>query len=130
MVAWGIPLAVIGLFPGALLAGGLLVVAGSGGTIMDVVGRNLLQRSAPDRVLTRVFGVLEGTFMGAFGLGAVTTPVLLALVGAQGAFVPNRPCSSALPDTSNASASRQARRSFVRESRVIGSTLLRAVRSM
>lgn len=87
LLAWGLPLAVAGLLPIALVVGGLLLLAGAGRTVMDVVGRTLLQRSAPDKVLTRVFGVVEGMFMGAFGLGSITTPVLLGLVGPQGSFV-------------------------------------------
>ena len=87
LLAWGLPLAVAGLLPMPLVVGGLLLLAGAGRTVMDVVGRTLLQRSAPDEVLTRVFGVVEGMFMGAFGLGSITTPVLLGLVGPQGAFV-------------------------------------------
>lgn len=87
LLAWGLPLAASGLLPLPLVVGGLLLLGGAGRTVMDVVGRTLLQRSAPDEVLTRVFGVVEGIFMGAFGLGSITTPVLLSLVGPQGAFV-------------------------------------------
>ena len=87
LLAWGLPLAVAGLLPMPLVVGGLLLLAGAGRTVMDVVGRTLLQRSAPDEVLTRVFGVVEGMFMGAFGLGSIATPVLLGLVGPQGSFV-------------------------------------------
>ncbi len=87
LLAWGLPLAVVGLLPLPLVVGGLVLLAGAGRTIMDVVGRTLLQRSTPDAVLTRVFGVVEGIFMGAFGLGSVATPVLLGLVGLHGTFV-------------------------------------------
>lgn len=87
LLAWGLPLAAAGLLPLPLVVGGLLLIAGAGRTVMDVVGRTLLQRSAPDEVLTRVLGVVEGIFMGAFGLGSIATPVLLSLVGAQGTFV-------------------------------------------
>lgn len=87
LLAWGLPLAVAGLLPMPLVVGGLLLLAGAGRTVMDVVGRTLLQRSAPDEVLTRVFGVVEGMFMAAFGLGSIATPVLLGLVGPRGAFV-------------------------------------------
>lgn len=87
LLAWGLPLAAAGLLPMPLVVGGLLLLAGAGRTVMDVVGRTLLQRSAPDEVLTRVFGVVEGMFMAAFGLGSITTPLLLSLAGTQGAFV-------------------------------------------
>lgn len=87
LLAWGLPLAAAGLLPVPLVVGGLLLLAGAGRTVIDVVGRTLLQRSAPDEVLTRVFGVVEGMFMAAFGLGSITTPLLLGLAGTQAAFV-------------------------------------------
>jgi MFS family permease len=54
---------------------------------MDVVGRTLLQRVAPDRMLTRVFGLLEGMQTAALAIGSVVAPVLIALAGGRGAFV-------------------------------------------
>jgi hypothetical protein len=87
LLAWGIPLLGIGLVPIAALAGVLLVVAGAGRTVQDVVGRTLLQRTSPDAVLARVLGVVEAAFMGAFGVGGALAAVLIGVAGAQGAFV-------------------------------------------
>ncbi len=87
LLIWGMPLAGIGLLPMPLVAGALLVCAGAGRTVMDVLGRTLLQRAAPDAVLTRVLGVVEGLYMAAFGLGAIIVPGLIAAAGPEGAFV-------------------------------------------
>lgn len=46
------------------------VVAGGAITLLDVVGRTMLQRVVDDAVLTRVFGVVEALWMAGVGLGA------------------------------------------------------------
>lgn len=87
IVVWAVPLLLIGLVPGAAAALGLLAAAGIGRVLMGVSGRTLLQRVAPDRLLTRVFGVLEGMQTGALALGSVLAAVMVALAGPRGAFV-------------------------------------------
>lgn len=87
LLAWGLPIAIIGVLPVPALAAVLLVVAGAGRTVQDVVGRTLLQRASPDAVLSRVLGVVEAMFMGSFGIGGALAAVLIALAGTQGAFV-------------------------------------------
>lgn len=87
LLAWGIPLIVIGVVPVPIVVGTLLVVAGAGRTTQDVIGRTLLQRTSPDAVLSRVLGVVEGVFMAAFGLGSILVPALIAMVGPEVAFV-------------------------------------------
>jgi MFS family permease len=87
IVLWALPLAVIGLLASPLFAFGLLAVAGLGRIVMDVAGRTLLQRVAPDAMLARVFGLLEGVHMGSLALGSIAAPALIGLAGARGAFV-------------------------------------------
>lgn len=84
---WALPLLLIGVLPGPVAALGLLAAAGLGRLLMDVAGRTLLQRVAPDRLLTRVFGVLEGMQTAALAIGAIVAPALIALAGQRGAFV-------------------------------------------
>jgi MFS family permease len=87
MVLWGFPIALIGVWPSAVLAVAMLGCVGVGNTIVDVAGMTLLQRSADDEVLARVFGVLESLIVGSIALGAAAAPLLIAGIGARGALL-------------------------------------------
>jgi hypothetical protein len=87
IVLWALPLLLIGLLPGVAAALLLLAAAGTGRILMDVAGRTLLQRVAPERMLTRVFGVLEGLQTASLALGSIVAPALILLAGERGAFV-------------------------------------------
>jgi MFS family permease len=87
IVLWALPLATIGLPALPVVALVLLAIAGLGRIVMDVAGRTLLQRVAPDAMLARVFGVLEGVHMGSLALGSIAAPALIGIAGARGAFV-------------------------------------------
>jgi hypothetical protein len=62
-------------------------VAGSGHARADVAGRILLQRVVPDRILARVFGVLEGAKEAGAAVGAALTPLLVAALGLRGGIL-------------------------------------------
>ena len=65
----------------------LIVVTGIGFASCDVLGRTILQRVTPDRVLARVFGALEGLGLASLALGAILAPLIAQAVGIQGALV-------------------------------------------
>jgi MFS family permease len=93
-VAFGFPLAAIAIAPAVGTAPVLIAAGGGGRSLADVSGRTLLQRIAPDEVLTRVFGVLVVVQMLALAIGSVGASALVAAWGIRtalvvtGAFVP------------------------------------------
>ena len=87
LLLWSVPLAVIGLLPSAAIAVGLFVVAGIGRSLMDIAGRTLLQRVAPDHALGGIFGALEGLHDVMLATGSIGVPILIALVGPRSALV-------------------------------------------
>ena len=84
---WGIPLIAIGLVPEPIVAIAGVAAIGIGNTIVDVAGDTLLQRSVPDEVLARVFGVLETLILLTVAAGAITAPALVSTIGARGALI-------------------------------------------
>ena len=84
---WGIPIALIAVWSNQVFVLVMLAIVGLGNTIVDVSGMTLLQRSAPDEVLARVFGVLESLLLLSVGLGAVVAPLLINWLGTRGALI-------------------------------------------
>jgi MFS family permease len=84
---WGLPIALVAVWPNQAFALVLLGIVGIGNTIVDVSGSTLLQRAAPEEVLARVFGVLGSMFLLANAAGALVAPVLLSLLGTRGALI-------------------------------------------
>lgn len=84
---WGVPIALVAIWPNQVFVLVLLAVVGIGNTIVDVSGMTLLQRSAPDDVLARVFGVLESVLLLTVALGAIAAPLLLNWLGTRGALI-------------------------------------------
>jgi MFS family permease len=84
---WGVPIALVAIWPNQVFVLVLLGVVGIGNTIVDVSGMTLLQRSAPDDVLARVFGVLESLLLLTVALGAIAAPLLLNWLGTRGALI-------------------------------------------
>jgi MFS family permease len=87
LVLWGLPLILFGAWPETAPAIVFLGLLGVGNTLVDVSGLTLLQRTAPEEVLGRVFGVLESLVVGTLGLGAIIAPLLISLFGVRWALV-------------------------------------------
>lgn len=87
IVLWGIPIALIGVFPDPLPVLLFLALVGLGNTLVDVSAFTLLQRAVPDEVLARVFGAVQGLWVGTLGLGAILAPLLIAAVDIRGALL-------------------------------------------
>jgi MFS family permease len=87
VLLWGAPLALIGLWSEPAVAILLLGVVGVGNSIVDVAAFTLIQRSVPDDVLARVFGVIQFLWISTFGLGGILAVPLIDWLGADGALI-------------------------------------------
>ncbi len=87
ILLWGVPIAIAGTLntlPPALV---LLGLVGVGAILVEVNGVTLLQRSAENEVLGRVFAVLQCLVLAATALGAILAPALVSWLGARWALV-------------------------------------------
>ena len=84
---WGVPIALVAVWPSQAAALVLLALVGVGNTLVDVSGMTLMQRSAPEDVLARVFGVLESVLLLTVALGALVAPLLVEWLGTRGALI-------------------------------------------
>jgi hypothetical protein len=87
LVLWGGPILLVGLVPLAGVALLSLAAVGAGNAVLDIAGFSLIQRSVPNAVRGRVFGMLEAIVMLTVGVGAALAPLLVALLGVQGALI-------------------------------------------
>jgi MFS family permease len=87
IVLWGLPIAIMGLWPEPIPAFLLLTIVGMGNTLVDVSAFTLLQRAVPDEVLGRVFGAVQSLWVGAIGLGSILAPLAIELIGIEGALI-------------------------------------------
>lgn len=84
---WGLPIALVGVFPQQAVALVLLSFVGVGNALVDVAGFTLIGRLAPDEVLARVFGALESMVAVFVGIGGVVASTLIGWLGIQAALV-------------------------------------------
>lgn len=86
VVAFAVAAALFGFAVVAVAAGVAAVASGASITLLDVLGRTLLQRTTDDGVLTRVFGAVESLWLLGYAAGAALAPPLEDLVGIEAAF--------------------------------------------
>ena len=72
IVLWGLPIALIPLFPSQATAFTLLAFVGFGNALVDLGLFTLMARLAPNDVLARVFGLQESLVSLTVGLGALS----------------------------------------------------------
>jgi MFS family permease len=87
ILLWGVPIALIGIFPHPATALLFLALVGLGNTLVDVSAFTLLQRAVPDDVLARVFGAVQGLWVGTIGVGSIVAPLLIAALDVRGALL-------------------------------------------
>ena len=83
---WGIPFVLMGAFPSQAAALALLGLVGVANAIEDVAFFTLVGRVVPDKLLGRVFGVMESGVAISVGIGALVTPLIIELVGLRPAL--------------------------------------------
>ncbi len=84
---WGIPIALVGVWPNAGVAIALMVLIGMGDTVVDVTDLTLLQRAVPDEVLARVFGAINTLTIVGLALGSLVAPLLVHTIGIRAALI-------------------------------------------
>nr|WP_315266491.1 MFS transporter [Microbacterium lemovicicum] len=84
---WGLPIALMGVFPQQAAALLLLSLVGVGNALIDLAGFTLIGRLAPDAVMARVFGVLESLVAVSIGVGSVLASALIAWIGLAPALI-------------------------------------------
>ena len=87
LAGWGLPLAIIGGWPVALLALAALFVTGICNAVLDVSGFTLIQRGVENEDRVTMFGVLEGGLGVGLLVGSLLAPALIWALGTRGAFV-------------------------------------------
>jgi MFS family permease len=87
ILLWGIPIVLCAVWTNLAFALVLFAVIGVGNTLVDVAGMTLLQRTADDQVLGRVFGVMESLVLATMAVGSLAAPGLVAVLGPRGALV-------------------------------------------
>jgi MFS family permease len=87
LAAWGLPIALVGVFPVVWLAVVLMAVVGLANASLDVAGFTLIQRSVPNALRARVFGAMEGIVALTFAVGSLAAAPLVELLGLTLALV-------------------------------------------
>jgi MFS family permease len=87
LLLWGVPLLLIAAWPAPVAAFLFLALLGVGNTLVDVTGITLMQRTASNAVLGRVFGAFEALALVAMGIGALLAPFLVSALDARGAVL-------------------------------------------
>lgn len=84
LAGWGLPLAVIGLWPETSVAIVCLALSGLANSLLDVSGFTSMQDHTDDRVIGRVFGLFELLVIAAVALGSLLGPIGIDLIGSRG----------------------------------------------
>ena len=84
---WGLPIALVGVFPEQAAALLFLAFVGVGNALIDLAGFTLIGRLAPDEVMARIFGVLESVVVVSIGVGSILASALIAWLGLEPALI-------------------------------------------
>jgi MFS family permease len=83
----GIPLLLVAALPEVAVAVAALAILGVGYSLIETAGLTLMQRLTADDLLGRAFAVVESSYWLTTGLGAISAPAIVSLLGLRGALV-------------------------------------------
>jgi MFS family permease len=78
---WAAPLLLVAAWPSVASAAAVMIMLGLANSVVDVNAYTILQRIAPEAVLSRVFGAMESAVIGGMAVGALLMPILIATIG-------------------------------------------------
>ncbi len=81
VVFWALPLLLTAIWPEMWAAFLAMFIIGVANPIVDVNATTIIQRSASDEVMGRVFGALETALIAAMAVGSIAMPILLHTIG-------------------------------------------------
>jgi len=87
LLCWGFPLLALALWAEPALAIVFFGVIGVGNAVSSVAGNTIIQRTVPDEVLARVFGVIQMLVLASMGVGAALAPGVISQLGIEGALI-------------------------------------------
>jgi MFS family permease len=87
LAAWGLPIALVAVWPQPVVALALMVIIGISNATLDVSGFTMLQRTVPNRDRVAVLGVFEGAVGLGVVVGSILAPILYVVFGISGALL-------------------------------------------
>ena len=84
---WSAPLLLVAAWPTVTAAVIVMVTLGLANSIVDVNAYTILQRIAPQEVMSRVFGAMESAVIGTMAIGALLMPFLIKTIGIRWGLV-------------------------------------------
>ena len=81
VVFWALPLLLTAIWPEMWAAFLAMFIIGVANPIVDVNATTIIQRSASDEVMGRVFGALETALIASMAIGSIAMPILLHVIG-------------------------------------------------
>jgi MFS family permease len=78
---WAAPLFLVAAWPSVAAAAAVMIMLGLANSVVDVNAYTILQRMAPEAVMSRVFGAMESAVIGGMAVGALLMPILIGTIG-------------------------------------------------
>ena len=87
MLFWAAPLLLVAAWPSVATAAAVMIMLGLANSVVDVNAYTILQRIAPQAVMSRVFGAMESAVIGGMAVGALLMPILIGTIGIRWGLV-------------------------------------------